>query len=161
MKRLSQWHRYRGGELTWLYVWEAVGGPHVHALVNVPRGLETEILRALNDAFAGHDVTLEARRLGPGLMASITRGTDWATHRRIRGSSHIYNKKQGEIHWRRCGVTENINKSARDKAGFDTRIPRINCAKTYSERSNSHQKLRSSADDDGRPDQSQLTYIVL
>ena len=50
-KRLSQWHRRWGGELRWIYVWEATGGFHVHALVHVPRRAWRDFGQAVAMAF--------------------------------------------------------------------------------------------------------------
>ena len=62
VKRLSQWHRRWGGELRLVYVWEAIGGIHVHAMVHVPRRAWQDFEQALALAFTGHDVRRRERR---------------------------------------------------------------------------------------------------
>lgn len=145
VKRLSQWHRHWGGELTWLYVWEAVGGPHLHALVFVPSGARQYFLIEVNRAFAGHNVLLKSRTAGPSAMAYLCKGTDLQTHRKLRGPSQLSAKAQGRIAWARCGITQNIGKLARTKAGFETRNHQSNCVKTYSRRLNKDGQAQSPA----------------
>ena len=132
-KRLSQWHRRCGGVLHWIYIWEAIGGFHVHALVHVPRGLWTDFLNATVLAFAGHDVLLKHRSAGPSAMAYLCKGTDLVTHWKLRGTSRISSKKQGRVTWKRCGCSENIGRKARERAGFDAKNLRYNCAQTYTQ----------------------------
>jgi hypothetical protein len=133
-KCLSQWHRYWGGALHWIYVWEATGGFHVHALVYVPRGLWQDFVQATKRAFDGHNLLHRHRSAGPSAMAYVCKGTDWQTHRTLKSTSRIYAKAQGRVVWARCGVTENVGKSARLKAGFDLSIGENNCVKTYRRR---------------------------
>jgi hypothetical protein len=137
-KRLSQWHRHWGGALHWIYVWEATGGFHVHALVNVPRGLLQDFMQATTRAFAGHNLLLTHRSAGPSAMAYLCKGTDLQTHYALKSTSRIYAKAQGRIGWTRCGVSENIGKSARLKAGFDFSNGKNNCVKTYRRQSHTH-----------------------
>jgi hypothetical protein len=132
-KRLSQWHRRWGGELRWLYVWEAIGGFHVHVLAHVPRRAWHHFSKATALAFAGHDVLLKYRSAGPAAMAYLCKGTDLVTHWKLRGPSRISAKVQGRIVWKRCGCSENIGSKARQRAGFDTKKFKNNCAQTYTQ----------------------------
>jgi hypothetical protein len=141
VKRLSQWHRRWGGELRWIYVWEASGGFHVHALVHVPRGAWKDFDKGTARAFAGHDVMLKRRTDGPSAMAYLCKGTDLRTHWKLRGHSRIYAKAQGRIAWKRCGCSENIGRKARELAGFPSTI----CAKTCTRQSNTKERTRSVA----------------
>ncbi len=138
VKRLSQWHRRWGGELRWLYVWEAIGGFHVHALVHVPRRAWKDFEQATVHTFAGHDVMLKHRAAGPSAMAYLCKGTDLPTHWRLRGHSHIKAKAQGRVAWKRCGCSENLGPNARDRARF----PRNSCAKTYTRQSRNSEHTR-------------------
>jgi hypothetical protein len=130
-KRLSQWHRRWGGELRWIYVWEALGGFHVHALVHVPCRIWRELERATAKAFAGLDVLLKRRSAGPAAMAYLCKGTDLQTHWKLRRHSNIYAKAQGRIAWKRCGCSQNIGPRARKRAGNEMKNRSSNCAKTY------------------------------
>ncbi|MEP6826596.1 MAG: hypothetical protein ABJA10_00830, partial [Aestuariivirga sp.] len=94
-KRLSQWHRRWGGELRWLYVWEAVGGFHLHVLIHIPRDSWQLFAKAIASAFVGHGTVLKRRYVGPSMMAYLCKGTDWATHRWLARQSHIWLKTQG------------------------------------------------------------------
>lgn len=138
VKRFSQWHRRWGGELRLVYVWEAIGGIHVHAMVHVPRGAWQDFEQALALAFADHDVLLKHRSTGPAAMAYLCKGTDLPTHWKLRGHSNINAKAQGRIAWKRCGCSENIGPTAREHAGF----PSSNCAETYTRQSHNGERTR-------------------
>jgi hypothetical protein len=159
-KRLSQWHRHWGGALHWVYVWEAIGGFHVHALVYVPRSLWTDFLNATALAFAGHDVLLKHRSAGPSAMAYLCKGTDLVTHWKLRGPSHINAKKQGCITWKRCGCSENIGRKARERAGFDTKNLKNNCAQTYTQVSRIGERVRQEVNDGNRNVVRTSSYVV-
>jgi hypothetical protein len=146
-KRLSQWHRHWGGALHWIYVWEATGGFHVHALVHVPRGLWQDFLRATGLAFVGHDVLIKQRSAGPSAMAYLCKGTDWVTHKKLRGPSSIGVKKQGCIVWKRCGSSENIGRKVRERAGFNAKNLKNNCVKTYTQGSHIGERVRQMVND--------------
>ena len=138
-KRLSQWHRRWGSELHWIYVWEAIGGYHIHALIHIPRNSWQNFAEAIASAFAGHDVLLKRRYAGPSMMAYLCKGTDWATHRHLARQSHIIVKAQGTISWKRCGCTENIGQAAR-------RIAQNNCAQTYTMHPHNCERPRAKPD---------------
>jgi hypothetical protein len=114
-KRLAQWHRRWGGELRMVYVWEAIGGYHLHALVHVPRGAWGILNQAIASAFAGHDTLLKCRRAGPSMMAYLCKGADVVTHWQL-GCAAIRAKAQGKVAWKRCGTTANLGRAARQKA---------------------------------------------
>ncbi len=117
--RLGQWFRRNGGELIWLYVWEAVGGNHVHFLLHIPKSIWQLTREAIAAAFDGHDVLLKRRTRGPDAMAYLCKGTDWVTHKRLGRNSRIPVKAQGAILWKRCGTSQSIGLKARQLAGFD------------------------------------------
>ena len=160
-KRLSQWHRYWGGALHWIYVWEATGGFHVHALIHVPRGLWQDFVQATTRAFAGHNVLHKHRSAGPSAMAYLCKGTDWQTHRILKNTSRIYVKSQGRIAWARCGVSENIGKSARLKAGFDLTNNENNCVKRYRQQSYTHKLAQPALNDSGQLSGNTPSLVVL
>lgn len=159
-KRLSQWHRRWGGALHWVYVWEAIGGFHVHAFVHVPRSLWTDFLNATALAFAGHDVLLKHRSAGPSAMAYLCKGTDLVTHWKLRGTSRIGAKKQGCITWKRCGCSENIGRKSRKSAGFDVKNIKNNCAQTYSQGSHISERAQQVANDGDREVSHTPSYVV-
>jgi hypothetical protein len=138
VKRLSLWHRRWGGELRWTYVWEAIGGFHVHALAHVPRRAWREFEQATVHAFAGHDVMLKHRTAGPSAMAYLCKGTDLPTHWKLRGHSRVTAKAQGRVAWKRCGVSQNIGLKVRNRAGFAS----DNCAETYTRQSHVNGRAR-------------------
>ncbi len=160
-KRLSQWHRHWGGALHWIYAWEAKGGFHVHALVHVPSGLWQDFMQVTTRAFAGHNLLHKHRSAGPSAMAYLCKGTDWQSHRALKGNSNIYVKDQGRVTWARCGVTENIGKAARLKAGFDSSKAKSNCVKTYRRHSHIHKLARPMVNDGGQPFGSSPSLVVL
>lgn len=159
-KRLSQRYRRLGGELSWLYVWEAVGGFHVHALAHVPHRARPDFSQATALAFAGHDVLLKHRSAGPSAMAYLCKGTDMVTHWKLRGPSRVTAKKQGCILWKRCGCSENIGRKARERAGFDTKNIKNNCAQTYSQDTHIGKQQRQVVNDGNREVSHILSYVV-
>ena len=60
------------------------------------------------------------------MMAYLCKGTDIVTHAKIRGPRTIKARVQGIIPWKRCGTTQNIGKSAREKAGLEDKIVQNN-----------------------------------
>ena len=148
VKRLSQWFRRWGGELRWIFVWEAIGGPHVHALAHCPPRLRDEFSQTVTKCFEGHDVHIRQRTAGPAAMAYLCKGTDVQTHLQLRGHSQITARRQGAITWKRCGNTENIGLKSRQKAGF-------NCAETYTHILDTSERQRIVAGADGK----QACYI--
>ncbi len=160
-KRLSQWHRHWGGALHWIYVWEAMGGFHVHALVHVPRGLWQDFIQATTRAFAGHNCLHKHRSAGSSAMAYLCKGTDLQTHRTLKSNSRVYAKAQGRIVWARCGVTENIGKSARLKAGFESKDNKNNCVKTYRRHLHTHKLVPSLVNDSGQSPAITPSLVVL
>jgi hypothetical protein len=64
------------------------------------------------------------------MIAYLCKGTDVVTHAKIRGPRNMKARKQGVIPWKRCGTTQNIGKSAREKAGFEAKNHFNNCVKT-------------------------------
>ncbi len=160
-KRLSQWHRHWGGALHWIYVWEATGGFHVHALVHVPRGLWQNFMQVTMRAFVGHNILFKHRTAGPSAMAYLCKGTDWQTHRVLKSTSLIHAKAQGRIAWARCGVTENIGKSARLNAGFDFSKDKNNYAKTYRRQSHTHKLVRPVVNDGEKLSEITSSLVVL
>jgi hypothetical protein len=118
-KRLSDWYRRNSGQLIWLYVWEAIGGVHIHILLAIPNSIWQIAGEAIAAAFNGHDVLLKRRRSGPYVMAYLCKGTDRHTHKRLIGNSRIPAKRQGIIGWKRCGTSECIGLKARRLAGFE------------------------------------------
>jgi hypothetical protein len=130
-KRLSEWFRRSGGNLTWIYIWEAIGGNHVHALVHIPCGVWQDVKDAIAAAFDGHDAFLKHRTRGPDALAYLCKGTDWATHKQLARGSRIVAKRQGVIGWKRCGTSESIGLKARQVAGFDGIKLKNNYAETY------------------------------
>ena len=153
-KRLSQWHRRWGGELRWVYVWEAIGGFHLHALIHIPRNSRQLLIEAIACAFAGHDFTLKSRYPGPSMMAYLCKGTDWVTHRQLARQSHIHLKSQGIVSWKRCGCTENLGRAARVKA-------KNNCAQTYTLQSHTCKPSRAIVDYYKRQVNDTLSLVVL
>ena len=139
VKRLSQWHRRWCGELRLIYVWEAIGGHHLHALVHVPRGVWQLVGQAIASAFAGHDTLLKRRYAGPSMMAYLCKGTDVVTHWQL-GSTNTNAKSQGNITWKRCGTTANIGRAARQKA-------KIICAQTCTRQSHKPEHPRANTND--------------
>jgi hypothetical protein len=115
-KRLSEWHRRWGGELRWLYVWEAIGGYHIHALAHIPRGAWADFRQATMQAFTGHDVLLKSRTYGQFAMCYLCKGTDLQTHWRLRGATWIRAKAQGVITWKRCGYSQSLSRTGQDTA---------------------------------------------
>jgi hypothetical protein len=130
-KRLGEWFRRNGGELVWLYVWEAVGGNHAHILLHIPRPIWQLTREAIAAAFDGHDVLLKRRTRGPDAVAYLCKGTDWCTHKQLARGSRIVAKRQGVIGWKRCGTSESIGLKARQVAGFDGIKLKNNYAETY------------------------------
>ena len=159
-KRLSQWHRRWGGVLHWIYVWEAISGFHVHALAHVPQQAWQDFSQAMALAFAGHDVLLKRRSAGPSAMAYLCKGTDWVTHRKLRGPSPIGVKKQGCIVWKRCGSSENIGRKARERAGFDAKNIKNNCAQTYTLGSHISEQQRQLVDTGNSKADNPPSYVV-
>jgi hypothetical protein len=130
-KRLGEWFRRNGGELIWVYAWEAIGGNHMHALLHIPAGVWQLAHKAIATAFDGHDVLLKRRTRGPDAVAYLCKGTDWATHKQLARGSRIVAKRQGVIGWKRCGTSESIGLKARQVAGFDGIKLKNNYAETY------------------------------
>jgi hypothetical protein len=118
-KRLGQWFRRHGGELIWVYIWEAVGGNHVHALLHIPNSIWQVAGEAIAVAFDGHDALLKRRTRGPDAIAYLCKGTDLFTHKRVARGSKMVAKRQGIISWKRCGTSQSIGAKARQLAGFD------------------------------------------
>jgi hypothetical protein len=119
-KRLGQWFRRNGGELIWIYAWEAIGGNHVHILLHIPKSIWQVAREAIVAAFDSHDVLLKRRTRGPDAMTYLCKGTDWVTHKRLGRNSRIRVKlKQGAISWKRCGTSEGLGSKARRLVGFD------------------------------------------
>lgn len=152
-KRLWQWHRRWGGELRMAYVWEAIGGHHLHALVHVPRGAWQLIGQAFASAFAGHDTLLKRRYAGPSMMAYLCKGTDLVTHWQLGHTSHIKAKAQGSITWKRCGTTANIGRAARTEA-------QNNCAQTCTKQSHKHEHPRTNTNSSKQGAGIATTYVV-
>lgn len=127
--RLSKWHMRWGGKWTALHVWEATGGFHVHVACHCPKNPDAAHA-AIRNAFAGCDIHIRARTRGQDMMAYLCKGTDVVSHAKIRGPLNIKARKQGVIPWKRCGTTQNIGKSARERAGFEAEKTQNNCVKT-------------------------------
>ncbi len=151
-KRLAQWHRRWGGELRMLYVWEAVGSHHLHALLHVPRGGWQLLRQTICTSFARHDVLLKHRFAGPDMLAYIAKGTDWVTHWKL-GSSKIKAKAQGIITWKRCGTTANIGHATRKKLKFI-------CAETCTRQLNVWERSRASTNGSNQGAGIIPTYVV-
>ncbi len=164
-KRLSAWFTRWGGELLWVYVWEAKGGLHVHAFLHVARGVWADIHAAIVSAFAGHDVDVRPRLPGPSAMAYFAKGTDWVTHWRLRGPSRIPFSAQGVITWKRCGCSQSLGPKARRMAGFDDeKHPQKvthNCVKTSTRQMDGSASLRTNTDGRGNKANVAPSLVVL
>jgi hypothetical protein len=136
-KRLSEWFRRSGGNLIWVYVWESVGGVHIHMLIHIPNSIWQLTREAIAAAFDGHDVLLKRRTRGPIAVAYLCKGTDLFTLKRIARGSKMVAKRQGIIGWKRCGTSESIGLKARQVAGFDGIKGKNNCAETYTRQKHS------------------------
>ena len=152
-KRLSQWYRQWGGELRWIYVWEAIGGHHLHALLHVPHSSWQLAGNAIASAFTGHDTLLKRRRAGPSMMAYLLKGTDMVTHWQLRGNSTVKARHQGKIIWKRCGTTANIGQAARQNV-------KTNCAQSCTAHSHIRKRVRTVADGDNHSAGHFATYVV-
>jgi hypothetical protein len=126
--RLRRLLRSHGNDLHWIYVWEAVGGPHIHALLHIPAAKRPLYEFILESAFAGHDVMLLTRRKDH--FTYMCKGADYNTFRRIRGTARTHCSKQGAIPWKRCGTSLCLGRKARAKAGFGLDRRPNNCAET-------------------------------
>lgn len=143
-KRLGEWFRRNGGELIWIYAWEAIGGVHIHMLMHIPYTNWQVAREAIISAFDGHDALLKRRTHGPDAMAYLAKGTDWCTHKRIAGGSKVCAKRQGIISWKRCGTSERIGSNARLLAGLDVENRKIMMQKLI-------RGKRPAANDSGSP----------
>jgi hypothetical protein len=165
MDRLSKWFARWGGELRALYVWEAIGGLHVHCLLHIPSRAAHEARGAIEAAFGGHDVDIRPRMPGPGALAYIVKGTDAATLWKVSRASKRLPKAQGVIPWKRCGTTQNLGRAARIEAGFEGADPaphrRINCAETSPGGLDASGQLRTGADASASMAQAVPSYVVL
>ena len=148
LDRLSKWHMRWGGKWLVLYVWEAIGGFHVHLACHC--STKPNVLHAaINSAFGGCDIDIRARSPGQGMMSYLCKGTDVVTHSKIRGPRDIRARMQGVIPWKRCGTTQNIGKSTREKVGFESKNHLTNCVKTSPRELNASASQRTSANSHG------------
>ena len=152
-KRFSQWLRRWGGELHWIYVWEAIGGFHLHALIHIPHNSWQLFAEAIVTAFSGHDTMLKRRYAGPSMMAYLCKGTDWATHSQLSRQTRIKVKAQGSIAWKRCGSTENISPAARRKA-------QIICTQTYTAQTHVRERPRAIVNSNKHRPPETPSYVV-
>jgi hypothetical protein len=156
---LSKWHTRWGGEWSAIHVWEAVGGLHVHLACHCPKNASA-VHNAIHAAFAGHDVHITARKGGQGMMAYLCKGTDWATHKKLRGPRHLKARNQGVILWKRCGTTQNFGKAARVKAGFEAKNQRNNCVRTSPRVLNASALQRIAANTNGNKSDDRPSLVV-
>lgn len=156
---LSKWHGRWGGEWVAIFVWEAIGGFHVHMACHCPKNSDAGHA-AIRSAFTGCDIDIRARTRGQGMMAYLCKGTDVVSHAMIRGPRSFKARKQGVIPWKRCGTTQNIGKSARERAGFEAKKHRNNCVKTSPRNLNAHVPQRTDANANGGNADAFPTYVV-
>jgi hypothetical protein len=155
--RLCRLLRSHHLDLHWIYVWEAVGGPHIHALLHIPAGSRLLFEHIIGSAFAGQDTQLLARRWYH--LTYMCKGADFNTFRRIKGNAGILCKRQGTICWKRCGTSLSLGRKARETAGFGLDVRRKNCAGTRTLKSHRRGQMRKAIDSQEHIGQRVTTYV--
>jgi hypothetical protein len=141
LRRLLRSHHL---DLHWIYVWEAVGGPHIHALLHIPAGSRSLFEHIIGSAFAGQDTHLLTRRWYH--LTYMCKGADFNTFLRIRGKARTHCSRQGTICWKRCGTSLSLGRKAREAAGFGLDVRRKNCAETRTSKMHRRSQTRKAID---------------
>jgi len=115
-KAMGEWLRRRSIEPSWVFVHENPGGtrPNAHMLIHIPGNLLCQFQEAASRWFdAMVDGVHVRKRRGPRdhCLRYMVKGTDLMTAKRVGARA----RNQGGIDFKRCGWTENLGLTARER----------------------------------------------